>query len=443
MKNNNMNSPTRSAIRGAALTFTGDPFSESADSVMHYERDGILVMEDGLISEFGDTETLLPTLPDDIEITTYPDSLILPGFIDCHVHYPQTQIIGAGGEALIDWLDKYTFVAEQAFADRAHASKSAEIFCDELLRNGTTTASVFCTVHEHSADALFESAHSRSMRMIGGKVLMDRNAPDALRDTAHTGYDESKRLIDRWHGKGRLLYAITPRFAASSTAKQLELAGSLWRENSGTYVQSHISETQQEIDWVQTLYTDRNGYFDVYDHFGLTGPRSIYGHGIHLTNDEWLRFHDTGTALAHCPTSNQFLGSGLFNIGKAKEASRPVAVGLATDLGAGTSFSMLQTMGAAYQIARLAGADLSASQALYLATAGAARALCLDDKIGTLESGSEADLTIIDLKSTPIIDYRMQFADSLEETLFVLMTMGDDRAIRATYIAGDLAYQRD
>ena len=432
-----------SAIRGAALTFTGDPFSEPSEAVMRYERDAILLMQNGLITAFGDAGMVLPTLPDDIEITTYPDSLILPGFIDCHVHYPQTQIIGAGGEVLIDWLDKYTFVAEQAFAERDHASASAEVFCDELLRNGTTTASVFCTVHEHSADALFESAQTRNMRMIAGKALMDRNAPDALQDTAQSGYDESKRLIDRWHDKDRLLYAITPRFAASSTPEQLEMAGTLWHENSGTYVQSHISETQQEIDWVHELYPERNGYFDVYDYFGLSGPRSIYGHGIHLTDGEWQRFHETGTAIAHCPTSNQFLGSGLFDIGKAKQHTRPIPLGLATDLGAGTTFSMLQTMGAAHQVARLAGADLDAAQALYLATTGAAKALCLEDKVGTLETGSEADLAIIDLKSTPIIDYRMRFVESLEETLFVLMTMGDDRSIRETYVAGDLAYQRD
>ncbi|NKB22748.1 MAG: guanine deaminase [Alphaproteobacteria bacterium] len=438
-----MNSSIPSAIRGAALTFTGDPFTAPSKSVMHYERDAILVIEGGLITACGNAATIKPTLPDDIEITTYPDSLILPGFIDCHVHYPQTQIIGAGGEALIDWLEKYTFVAEQEFSDREHASESAEIFCDELIRNGTTTASVFCTVHEHSADAMFESAQSRHMRIIAGKVLMDRNAPDALQDTAQSSYDASKRLIEKWHNNDRLLYAITPRFAASSTPEQLELAGALWNENKGTYVQSHISETQQEIDWVQELYPDRNGYLDVYDHFGLTGPRSIYGHGIHLTHDEWHQFHETGTAIAHCPTSNQFLGSGLFDIGKARRPNRPVSVGLATDLGAGTSFSMLQTMGTGYQVARLAGADLTATQALYLATAGAAKALYLDDKIGTLEPGTEADLAIIDLKSTPVIDYRMQSAKTIEEQLFVLMTMGDDRAIQATYIAGGLAYQRD
>lgn len=443
VKNSLMNDLAPSVIRGSALTYTGDPFSEPSESALRYVHDSILILEDGLITAFGDAGSILPTLPDGIEITTYNDSLILPGFIDCHVHYPQTQIIGAGGEALIDWLDKYTFVAEQAFAAQDHASESANIFCDELLRNGTTTASVFCTVHEHSGDALFESAHSRHMRMIAGKVLMDRNAPDALQDTAQSGYDESKRLINRWHDKDRLLYAITPRFAASSTPEQLALAGALWRENPGTYVQSHISETEQEINWIRELYPERNGYFDVYNHYDLIGPRSLYGHGIHLTDAEWQQFHDTGTAIAHCPTSNQFLGSGLFDIGKAKQPGRPVSVGLATDIGAGTSFSMIKTMGAAYQVARLAGVDLTAAQALYLATTGAAKALCLDDKIGTLEAGSEGDLAIIDLKSTPIIDYRMGFADSLEETLFVLMTMGDDRAIRATYVAGNLAYQRD
>ncbi len=438
-----MKSSSRTAIRGAALTFTGDPFLEPSASALRYEGDAILVMENGLISTFGDAPAILPTLPDDIEIATYPDSLILPGFIDCHVHYPQTQIIGAGGEALIDWLDKYTFVAEQTFADKSHASESAEIFCTELLRNGTTTASVFCTVHEQSADALFETAQIHDMRMIAGKVLMDRNAPKTLQDTARSGYDQSKHLIEKWHGTDRLLYAITPRFAASSTPDQLELAGALWREHPGTYVQSHIAETHQEIDWVQELYPDRKGYFDVYDHFGLTGPRSIFGHGIYLTDEEWQRCHDSNTAIAHCPTSNQFLGSGLFNIEKARNAERSVPVGLATDLGAGTSFSMLQTMGAAYQVARLAGTELDATQALYMATAGAAKALCLEDKIGTLEVGTEADVAIIDLKSRPIIDYRMQFAESIEEQLFVLMTMADDRATCATYIAGNLAFERE
>ncbi|MBK20049.1 MAG: guanine deaminase [Rhodospirillaceae bacterium] len=431
------------AIRGSAITFGDDPFGEAKDTALQYETDALLIIEDGFIKSFGNAETLMPELPPGVKVTTYTDSLVLPGFIDCHVHYPQTQIIGAGGEALIDWLDKYTFVAEQSFSDDEHSLKTADTFCDELIRNGTTSAAVFCTVHAQSVDSFFKSASSRKMRMIAGKVLMDRNAPEGLCDSVQRGHDLSKQLIDRWHGKDRILYAITPRYAASSTPEQLDIAGTLWRENPGTYVQSHISESQKEIEWVNALFPDCDGYLDTYGRFGLIGPRSIFGHGIHLTEAEWQRCHETGTAIAHCPTSNMFLGSGLFDIKKAKDASRPAQIGLATDLGAGTSFSMFQTMGAAYQVARLAGADLSAAQALYLATTGAAKALSLEDKIGTLEPGTEADLAIVDLKSTPIIDYRMQFAQSIEEILFVLMTMADDRAVRATYISGDLAYTRD
>jgi guanine deaminase len=435
-------SGTISAIRAAALTFTGDPFEEPVDSCASYHSDAVLVMENGTIRQFGPADEILPNLADDVALEHYQDSLILPGFIDCHVHYPQIQIIGAGGETLIDWLEKYTFVAEQAFEDPAHAQTAARQFFDNLLRNGTTTAAVFCTVHPVSADAFFEEAKARNMRMIGGKVLMDRNAPPALTDTAQRGYDDSKSLIDCWHGTDRLHYAITPRFAASSSEEQLAVAGDLWREYPTTYMQSHLSETKAEIAWVADLFPDSTGYLDVYDQFGLIGPRSIYGHGIHLTEPEWRRIAETGTAIAHCPTSNQFLGSGLFNMGAATKAGRPARVGLATDLGAGTSFSMLQTMASAYQVARLGGHSLSASQAFYLVTRGAARALYLEDAIGSLAPGMDADLVVLDLKSTPLIDYRMQFTETLEEALFVQMTLADDRAIRATYIAGDVAYQR-
>lgn len=430
------------ALRGAALTFTGDPFAGPDEDCRVYHDDAALVMGGGEILDFGPAGDLLPDYGPDIAVTHYPESLILPGFIDCHVHYPQVQIIGGGGETLIDWLNTYTFVAEQAFADSDHGRQVAGRFLDELLRNGTTSAAVFCTVHPESVDAFFETALTRRMRMIAGKVLMDRNAPDALCDTAQSGYDSSKALIERWHGKDRLHYAITPRFAATSTPDQLAAAADLWREHPDAYVQSHISETLREIAWVRELFPDQKGYLDVYDHFGLLGMRSIYGHGIHLTEDEWRRASETGTSIAHCPTSNLFLGSGLFNMGKAKRSSSPVRVGLATDLGAGTSYSMLQTMGEAYKVARLAGCDLSASQAFYLATRGAADALYLGDTIGSLAPGMDADITVLDLKSTPAIDYRMGAVDSLDETLFVQMTMGDDRAIRATYIAGELAYER-
>jgi guanine deaminase len=367
---------------------------------------------------------------------------ILAGFVDCHVHYAQTQIIGAYGEQLTDWLARYTYPAEQQFADEEHARAVAKVFLAECLRAGTTTAAVHCTVHPQSVDAFFEAAAARDMRMIAGKVLMDRNAPAALTDTAKRGYDESKALIGRWHGKGRQLYCITPRFAPTSSPEQMEAAGALWRESPGTYLQSHVSESRAEIAWVKDLYPARKGYLDTYEHYGLLGPRAIYGHGIWLTEEELGRCHDTGTALAHCPTSNAFLGSGLFNLANAKKAARPVRVGMATDLGAGTSFSMLQTLAEAYKVAHLTGNTLSAGHAFYLATRGGAQALYLEDTIGSIAVGMEADLVVLDLRSTPIIDYRMRHCRDLEEALFIQMTLGDDRAVAATYVAGALAHDR-
>lgn len=433
----------KSAIRGAALTFGGDPFADPGETCTTYLSDAVVLMENGRIEQFGPADKILPALGPEVAVKHYPESLIVPGFIDTHVHYPQIGIIGAGGETLIDWLNKYTFVAEQAFDDPDHAERAAGRFFDEILRNGTTTAAVYCTVHPASVDAFFAEAQQRGMRMIGGKVLMDRNAPAALTDSAQAGYDESKALIERWHGKDRLHYAVTPRFAATSTPDQLAAAGALWREFPTTYVQSHLAETEAERDWVARLFSDRAGYLDVYDHFGLIGERSLYGHGIYLNEAEWQRLCDTGTAIAHCPTSNLFLGSGLFDMDAARKPGRPVRVGLATDLGAGTSFSMFHTMAAAYEVARLAGRGLSATQAFYLATRGAAEALRLDDRIGSLAPGMDGDMVVLDLKSTPLIDYRMQFTDTLEEALFVQMILADDRAVRATYIAGEAAYRRE
>jgi guanine deaminase len=367
---------------------------------------------------------------------------MMAGFVDCHVHYPQTQIIGSYGEQLIDWLDKYTFVAEQKFASKDHARAVAKVFLRECLRAGTTTAAVYCTVYPQSVDAFFEEAEALNMRMIAGKVMMDRNAPAALTDTPQRGYDESKALIAKWHGRGRQLYCVTPRFAPTSTPEQMEMTGKLWQEHPGTYLQSHVSENRGEVAWVKELYPQREGYLDVYDHYGQLGPRAIYGHGVWLTEQELQRCHDTGTAIAHCPTSNQFLGSGLFNLENARKPQRPVRVGLATDLGAGTSFSMLQTLNETYKVAQLNGAKLSAPLAFYLATRGAAHALYLEDRIGSIGVGMEADVVVLDLKSTPIIEYRMRVCEDLAQALFIQMTLGDDRAVQATYVAGALAYQR-
>ena len=431
------------AIRGPVLTYTGDAFLEGLESTMRFEPDAIVAMAGGKITHFGPADQVRAQLPHGTVVKEYGrDTVIMAGFIDCHVHYPQTQIIGAFGAQLIDWLNRYTFIAEQQFSDEAHARAVARVFLAECLRAGTTSAAVYCTVHPQSVDAFFEESQRLGMRMIAGKVLMDRHAPEALTDTAQRGYDESKTLIARWHGQGRNLYAVTPRFAASSTPAQMEMAGALWHEHPGTYLQSHVAENRAEVAWVQELYPERSGYLDIYDHHGQLGPRSIYGHGIWLSEPELVRCHESGTAIAHCPTSNQFLGSGLFDIARATDKRRPVRVGLATDIGAGTSFSMLQTLNEAYKVAQLNGNSLSAGHAFYLATRGSAKALYLEDKIGSIATGMEADVIVLDLKSTPIIDFRMRNCGDIHEALFIQMTLGDDRAVLSTYVAGNIVYQR-
>ncbi len=431
------------AIRGPVLTFSGDPFLHGIKQTLHYEPDAIVAMAGGRIVRFGPAQQVRRLLPPGARVVDYGrDALIMAGFIDCHVHFPQTQIIAAGGEQLIDWLNKYTFVAEQRFADAKLARAVAKVFLRESLRNGVTTSAVHCTVHPQSVDALFEEAEKLGLRTIAGKVLMDRNAPSSLLDTARDGYDQSKALIRRWHGHRRSMYAITPRFAATSSPAQLEAAGALKAEHPDCFVQSHVAENKREVAWIRKLFPERKGYLDVYDHYGLLGRRAIYGHGIWLTEAELLRCHQTGTAIAHCPTSNFFLGSGYLDLGNTVERARPVRVGLATDVGAGTSFSMLQTMNEAYKAAQLHGRRLPAAHAFYLATRGAARALYLEDTIGSVAQGMEADLVVLDLKSTPLIAYRMGYAEDLDAALFIQMTLADDRAVQATYASGRKVYQR-
>lgn len=402
------------------------------------------MIEDGVIRAFGPFDALKGTLDPAAPVTRYgDDSLIAPGFVDLHVHYPQTQMIGAYGKQLLDWLETYTFVAEQQFADPKHARAVADVFLRECLRAGTTTAMVYCTVHPESVDAFLEASEALGTRMIAGKVLMDRNAPAALLDTAQRAYDESKALIAKWHGRGRNGYAITPRFAATSSPAQLEAAGALWKETPGAWLQSHVAETHAECEWVKQLFPDRRDYLDVYDYYGLLGPRAIYGHGIWLSEAERRRCFETDTAIAHCPTSNLFLGSGLFAIDAAKRNERPLRVGLGTDVGAGTSFSQLATMKGAYEVAQLRRTPLATPFAWYLATRGAAQALQLEDTIGSIAPGCDADLVVLDLRSTPLIDFRMGFCQNLEEQLFVQIVLGDERATRATYVAGELRYARD
>jgi len=431
------------AIRGPALTFTGDPFKQAPDEVMVYEPDGIVAFGGGKITHFGPAEVIEKQLPPDIEITNYgPDSLLSAGFLDSHVHFPQTPMIGAFGEQLLDWLNTYTFPMERRYADKTFASAVAKMFLNECLKNGITTSCVYCTVYPQSVDALFEEADRLGMRIAGGKVMMDRNAPDYLLDTAQTSYEESKALIEKWHGHNRIMYAITPRFAPTSSPEQLAVAGALWDEYPDCYMQTHIAENLEEIEWVKSLFPERKGYLDVYDHYGLCRPRAVFGHGIHLTEDELCTMHQTGSAIAHCPTSNFFLGSGFFNARRAMQEERPVRVGIGTDLGAGTSFSMLTTLNEAYKAAQLNDYALTAAQAYYMATRGTAHAMYIDDKVGSIAPGMEADIVVLDMKSTPIIDYRMQFVKDIHEALFVQMTLGDDRAIQATYIAGIKRYSR-
>lgn len=429
------------AVRGHAISFRADPFL-AEDALVDVE-DALIVSEGGVITAFGPYQQTKDSVPDGVEVVSYPDALICAGFIDTHVHYVQTGIIGAFGSQLIDWLNHYTFIEEQRFADKAHSDAVARIFFDQLLANGTTTAVTFCAVYPASVDAFFEESTRRGTRMIGGKVLMDRNAPDGLLDTPKSGYDDSKALIEKWHGQGRNLYAITPRFAPTSTPEQLEAAGQLLSEFPDTFMHTHVSENVGEIQWVRSLFPERAGYLDVYDHYQLLRRRAVLAHGVHLTARERGRVHETGAAVSHCPTSNLFLGSGLFHVHDAKDPKRPMYVGLGTDIGAGTSFSLLATMNEAYKVAELNSYPMNAVKSFYLATLGGADALDLADKIGSLEVGKEADFVVLDPKATPLLAYRSSRAESTEELMFVLSIMADDRAVAATYIAGQPAYTRD
>ncbi len=420
-------------ILGQTLAFEADPFAVPPGEAVRHERRGAVLVEDGAIAAVGPADALRAAHPGAV-VEDLGEALILPGFVDAHVHYPQTGIIASWGKRLIDWLNGYTFPEEIRFCDPAHAGAIAELYLDLSLANGITTACSFCTIHPASVDAIFAASQARGMRMVAGKVMMDRNAPDGLRDTAQSGYDDSKALIARWRGVGRLVYAVTPRFAPTSTPEQLEAAGALWAEHPDCPMQTHISEQHEEIAWVRSLFPDAEDYLAVYERFGLVGPGALLGHAIHLTEREWARIAETGAAIAHCPTSNAFIGSGLFAAARARGAGIPV--GLATDVGGGSSFSMLRTMAAAYEIGQLGGVALHPAQLLWLATAGSADALRLGDRIGRLAPGREADLVALDLASTQVIAQRAARANDLWEAVFPTIMLGDDRAVAGVWIAG-------
>ncbi|HTH58584.1 MAG TPA: guanine deaminase [Paraburkholderia sp.] len=430
---------TQSAWRARLLTFTGDP-AASPDAVVYHD-DGVVIVENGHVSASGAWASLAAQLRDDATIHDRRDKLIVPGFIDTHIHFPQTDMIASPAPGLLSWLDTYTFPTERRFEDRDYADEVARFFIDELLACGTTTALVYCTVHPQSADALFAASHARNLRMVAGKVLMDRHCPAFLRDTAQSGYDDSAALIARWHNRGRQHYALTPRFAPTSTEAQLEACGALARAHPDVFIQSHVAEHPDEVKWVADLFPGHRSYLDVYDHYGLLRRRAVYGHCIWLDGDDRARMAQTGALAAHCPTSNLFLGSGLFDFDKAAESGMPVS--LATDVGGGTSFSMLQTMNEAHKVARMGGHHLGATRMFWLATAGAAAALDLDDRIGTLAAGSEADFVVLDPAATPLLARRTARPESLEELLFAFATLGDDRAVFETCVAGERVHGRD
>ncbi len=427
------------AIRAAFLDFVDDPFLVPESESVRYIPDGLLVLEDGKVKDLG-AFTVLQEKYADVAIVSHVGKLIMPGFIDIHVHYPQAEMIAAYGEQLLTWLNKYTFPTEGKFHDQEYAQQIASFFLDELLRNGTTTALVLTTIFPNSVNALFEEAERRNMRIIAGQMLMTRNAPDFLINEAKTAYGQTREQIQQWHGRGRSLYAITPRFAITSTDEELMLAGKLKAEFPSVYVHTHLSENSQEIEFTAKLFPDSKDYLHVYEQFGLVGDRSVFAHCVHLDASAFTRMAQTGAAIAFCPTSNLFLGSGLFKLGQAKAAG--IKVGLATDVGAGTSFSMLQTMSDAYKVAQLQTESLSPFKAFYLATLGAAQALSLADKLGSFETGKEADFVVLDMQATPLMALRnhggiAQDLEGLAEQIFATMILGDDRSVSATYIAGE------
>jgi guanine deaminase len=423
------------ALRGQTFAFRGDPFDVEPDEAVSFHSDGAVIIDGGKIAAVGEASEVLPKHPD-IEVENHGDGLIMAGFVDCHAHYPQTGIIASYGSQLLEWLEKYTFPEEGRFRDPAYAAATAKLFLDETLRNGVTTSSVYCSSHPGSADALFSEAARRDLRIVAGKCMMDRHCPENLRDTAQRGYDETKALIAKWHGRGRAVYAVSPRFAITSTPEQLEAAGAVWREHPTCLMQTHVSENRKEVEWIKELFPSELDYLGVYERYGLSGPGANFGHAIYLSESEQIRICESGSAISHCPTSNTFIGSGLFDMRGLRDRPNPATVGLATDVGGGSSFSMFATMKAAYEIAQLRGYSLHPVKAYYLATVGSAAVLKLSDHVGNLAPGYDADIIVIDLKSRPVIEQRMRRAESLWDALFVQMILADDRAVRAVYVAG-------
>ena len=420
----------------------------SASLTPVYFEDGLLVVDidSGKIIDVGNFSDIESGYDVSSNLIHFKDRLIMSGFVDTHVHYPQYKVIASYGTSLLEWLNQYTFVEEQRFADEDYADHIANLFLDELIKNGTTTAMTFCASFKQSVDAFFNASQQRNLRMVAGKVMMDRNAPEMLCDSSESSYIDSKELIEKWHNNGRLRYAVTPRFAITSSKSQLEQASKLLSEypdedgQKGVLLQTHLNENDEEIGWVKELFPDSDNYFGVYDDLRITGSNSVFGHCIHNTDDEYLKMAETGSKVSLCPRSNLFLVSGLFELEKLE--SYGIDVSLASDVGGGNSFSMFQVMNEAYKVSRMNDFNLDPVKAFYLTTLGAAKVLNMDDSIGNLEPGKEADFIVIDLNATEIISQKNKISSSIKETLFNLMTLGDDRLIDEVYIMGQRTYKK-
>jgi len=423
-------------LRGRTLSFRRWPESVDDHAAYAYEEDGGVLIRDGKIAALGAYDTVKAEAGEGVQTVDHRPNLIVPGFIDCHAHYPQMQIIASYGAELLEWLNRYTFPEETKFIDGQHARRIVRLFLDELIRHGTTSVVAYCSVHKESAEAFFAEAHDRNMLTIAGKVMMDRNAPEGVLDTPQSGYDDSKALISTWHGKGRQHYAITPRFAITSSPEQMEMAGALCREHPNLHMQTHLSENHAEIAFTQELYPWSKDYTDVYDHYGLLGPKSLFGHSIHLSEREADALSASGSVAVFCPTSNLFLGSGLFDYQRYRRREKPIRIAAATDVGGGTNYSMLRTMDEGYKIIALNGEKLNPFQSFWQITRGNAEALSLVDRIGTLDVGTDADITVLSARATPVMRLRMETVENLAEELFLLQTLGDDRAVAEVYVAG-------
>ena len=429
-------------LKGQTLSFSENPFDVGPENSTKHYTDGAVLIENGKIQNVGPSEEIIGN-SGNVTVVDYGSHLITAGFIDCHAHYPQIPIIASYGEQLLEWLEKYTFPVESRFCDKKYARSVADLFLKECLKNGITSSSVYATVHQVSVDAFFEATSELGLRMACGKVMMDRNAPDSLCDTPQIAYDQSKELIEKWHGIGRNLYAITPRFAPTSSQQQLEIAGALWKEYPSVLMQTHLAENSKEISWVTQLFPDLPDYFGVYEKFGLVGQGAIFGHGIHLNEREKSALQESSSSIAHCPTSNMFIGSGLFDISKLNSDGRPITIGLGTDIAGGSSLSMFATMKTAYETAQLCNYSLHPAQAWYLATIGSASAMKLENCVGNLLPGMEADIIIINLCSTPLIQQRIEKAYDIWDILFAQIILADERAIRATYVDGKCVFNNN